>query len=46
MIVRNKKIFGMGVVFAISFLSVLVLIFSPIFGDGKNGLVYSDDMFQ
>jgi len=46
MIVRNKKMFGVGVVFAISFLSVLVLIFSPIFGDGKNGLVYSDDSFN
>lgn len=46
MIVRNKKMFGVGVVFAISFLSVLALIFSPIFGDGKNGLVYSDDSFN
>jgi len=26
-----------GVVFAISFLVVLVLIFSPVFGNGKNG---------
>jgi len=25
---------------------VLVLIFSPVFGDGKYGLVYSDDMFN
>jgi hypothetical protein len=46
MLVKNKKIFGVGVVFAISFLSVLVLIFSPIFGDGKNGLVYSDNSFN
>jgi hypothetical protein len=46
MLVKNKKIFGVGVVFAISFLSVLILIFSPIFGDGKNGLVYSDNSFN
>ena len=29
-----------------TFFGVLFLIFSPIFGDGKNGLVYSDDMFN
>ncbi len=46
MIVRNKKMFGMGIVLAISFLSVLVLIFSPVFPGGKNGLVFSDDMFN
>ncbi|MBI5663550.1 MAG: hypothetical protein HZC49_00460 [Nitrospirae bacterium] len=46
MIVRNKKMFSMGVVLAISFLSVLVLIFSPVFPGGKNGLVFSDDMFN
>jgi len=46
MIVKNKKAFSIGAVLALSFLGVLVLIFSPIFGDGKNGLVYSDDMFN
>jgi len=45
MLVRNKKTFGMGVVFAISFVSVLVLIFSPVFG-GKNGLQFADDTFN
>lgn len=45
MIVRNKKTFGMGAVFAISFLSVLFLIFSPVFG-GKNGLQFADDSFN
>ncbi|MBI5057378.1 MAG: hypothetical protein HZB61_12260 [Nitrospirae bacterium] len=45
MIVRNKKMFSVGVVFAISFLAVLALIFSPVF-NGKNGLVFSDDMFN
>ena len=46
MIVKNKKPFSIGVVLAFSFLGVLALIFSPVFGDGKNGLVYSDDMFN
>ena len=45
MLVRNKKTFGLGVVFAISFIAVLALIFSPVF-DGKNGLVFSDDSFN
>ena len=39
MVVRNKKTFGIGVVFTISFLAVLLLIFSPFF-KGKNGLEF------
>jgi hypothetical protein len=45
MIVKNKKPFTVGMFFAISFLAVLALIFSPVF-NGKNGLVFSDDMFN
>jgi hypothetical protein len=45
MVVRNKKTFGIGVVFTISFLAVLLLIFSPFF-KGKNGLEFSDDSFN
>jgi len=45
MLVRNKKIFSIGIVFAISFLAVLVFIFSPVF-KGKNGLQFSDDSFN
>jgi len=30
----------------VTFAGVLALIFSPIFGDGRNGLVYADDMFN
>jgi len=45
MIVRNKKTFSVGVVFAISFLAVLLFIFSPSF-KGKNGLEFSDDSFN
>lgn len=42
----NKKSLFIGAFLAVSFLVVLVVIFSPIFGDGKNGLVYSDDLFN
>lgn len=42
----NKKTFSIGAVLALTFFGVLGLIFSPVFGDGKNGLVYSDDMFN
>ncbi len=45
MIVRNKKMFSVGAVFAISFLAVLFMIFSPVF-DGKNGLQFADDSFN
>jgi hypothetical protein len=45
MLVRNKKPFSIGAVFAISFLGVLFLIFSPVFG-GKNGLQFADDSFN
>ncbi|MBI5739571.1 MAG: hypothetical protein HZA16_02520 [Nitrospirae bacterium] len=45
MLVKNKKTFSLGVVFAISFLAVLALIFTPVF-NGKNGLVFSDDSFN
>jgi len=46
MVVKNKKTFSIGIFLAMSFFGVLLLIFSPVFGDGKNGLVYSDDMFN
>jgi hypothetical protein len=45
MIVRNKKMFGLGMIFAISFLTVLLAIFTPLFG-GKNGLQFADDSFN
>lgn len=45
MLVRNKKAFNLGLVMGFSFLGVLLLIFSPIF-NGKNGLVFSDDLFN
>lgn len=45
MLIRNKKTFTVGVVFAISFLTVLFLIFAPLFS-GKNGLQVADDSFN
>jgi len=44
-VVRNKKPFGMGAIMGLSFLGVLLLIFSPVFG-GKTGLDYADDSFN
>ena len=44
--IKNSKAFTIGLILALSFFGVLGLIFSPVFGDGKNGLVYSDDMFN
>jgi hypothetical protein len=45
MIIRNKKMFGIGAFFATTFLGVLLLIFSPVFS-GKNGLQFADDSFN
>jgi len=42
----KKGSLSIGAFLALTFLGVLALIFSPVFGDGKNGLVYSDDMFN
>jgi hypothetical protein len=42
----KKKTLTIGVLLAISFIVILVLIFSPIFGEGRNGLQFSDDMFN
>jgi hypothetical protein len=46
MIVKNKSTFFTGAFLAVTFAGVLALIFSPVFGDGKNGLVYADEMFN
>lgn len=44
--ITNKKTFTLGMVMMISFVLVFVLIMSPIFGEGRNGLVFADDMFN
>jgi len=45
MLITNKKAFNVGGLLGLSFFGVLFLIFSPIF-NGKNGLVFSDDLFN
>jgi hypothetical protein len=42
----NKKSIGIGVVLAISFWIVQAMIFTPMFGNGMNGLDYADDLFN
>jgi hypothetical protein len=42
----HKGHLGIGIILAISFWVVLFLIFSPIFGQGRNGLQYADEMFN
>lgn len=46
MLVVDRKAFVIGLLLAASFLGVLVLIFTPIFGAGMNGLQYADDLFN
>ena len=46
MVKTNKTSFMIGAMLAASFFGVLLLIFSPIFGDGRNGLTYADEMFN
>lgn len=44
--IKRKGHFIVGVILTLSFFGVLFLIFSPIFGEGKNGLEFADDMFN
>lgn len=46
MLIRNRPSFITGMILTISFAFVLLLIFAPVFGDGRNGLQYADDMFN
>jgi hypothetical protein len=46
MVKTNKKSTMIGILLAVSFFVVLGLIFSPIFGEGRNGLAYADEMFN
>jgi hypothetical protein len=46
MVIKNKSTFFTGAFLAVTFFGVLALIFSPIFGEGRNGLTYADDMFN
>lgn len=42
----QARAFTLGLLLAASFLLVLGLIFSPLFGEGQNGLEYADDVFN
>jgi len=46
MIIVDKQAFSIGTFLAITFCGVLVLIFSPIYGAGRTGLQFSDDIFN
>jgi hypothetical protein len=46
MVIRNKGPFIMGLFLALSFIGVWILIFSPIYGGGMNGLDFADDLFN
>ncbi len=44
--VTEKKHFTWGLILLISFIGVLILIFSPLFPGGLNGLEYADELFN
>jgi hypothetical protein len=46
MIITDKKLFGKGALLMLSFIVVFILIFSPVFPGGVNGLHFSDDLFN
>jgi len=43
---RDKKHLTWGLILLVSFVGVLIIIFAPIYGQGMNGLEYSDDLFN
>lgn len=45
MMIKHSKTFNIGALFAVTFLGVLFLIFSPVF-TGKNGLEFADESFN
>jgi hypothetical protein len=44
--IANPRHFALGLGLSLSFLAVLAVIFAPIFGAGRNGLEYADDVFN
>jgi len=46
MLIRHQKAMNIGLLLGITFFGILALIFSPVFGGGKNGLEYSDELFN
>jgi len=45
MLIKNPKMFNVGALLAVSFIGVLLMIFSPLF-QGKNGLEFADESFN
>ncbi len=45
MMIKHGKTFNVGALFAVTFLGVLFMIFSPVF-NGKNGLEFADESFN
>ncbi len=46
MLIRHQKTMNIGLLLGVTFFGILALIFSPVFGEGKNGLEYSDELFN
>ena len=46
MLIRHQTTMNIGLLLGVTFLGILALIFSPVFGGGKNGLEYSDELFN
>ena len=46
MLIRHQKTMNIGLVLGVTFFGILALIFSPVFGEGRNGLEYSDALFN
>lgn len=44
--ITNRKSFILGLIMLLSFGVIFLAIMSPIFGGGRNGLEYADDMFN
>lgn len=46
MLIRHTRPFNTGIALAITFVGILIVIFMPIFGGGRIGLNFSDDLFN
>lgn len=46
MAATNKRSLAIGFAMAVTFVGMLMVIFSPVFGEGKNGLIFADDLFN
>uniref|UniRef100_A0A7V6CE22 Uncharacterized protein n=1 Tax=Thermodesulfobacterium geofontis TaxID=1295609 RepID=A0A7V6CE22_9BACT len=42
----RKKELTIGIIFALVFIAILVIMYQPIYGEGRNFLAYADDLFN